>query len=108
MKVVEFPKVSIKIKVFKIFYKARTVSLFNPLPNKGFLRLWNKNIFMEIYRNIQTFAFQLLRECSSWVSKNGAVQMFFLKPTRNMFDGKFVNRVRFLAVLWEHIFYNAE
>ena len=51
---------------------------------------------MEIYRNIQTPAFQILS--SSWASRNGAVQMFFLTPTRNMF----------LAVLGEYIFYNVE
>ena len=37
----------------------------------------NKNSPTEIYRNMQTSAFQLLRECSSWASRNGAVQMFF-------------------------------
>ena len=41
-----------------------------------------------------TFAFQVLRECSSWASRNDVVQML-LTPTRNMF----------LAVLWEFIFY---
>ena len=48
--------------------------------------------------NIQTFAVQELREYSSWASRNGAMQMFFLTPTRNMF----------LAVLRECIFYNVE
>ena len=43
-----------------------------------------------IYRNTHIFAFQVLRECSSWASKNGAVQIFFLTPTRNMFAGKFL------------------
>ena len=42
-----------------------------------------------------TFAFQVLRECSSWASRNDVVQMLFLTPIRNMF----------LAVLWEFIFY---
>ena len=37
---------------------------------------------MKIYRNIQTFTFQVLRECSSWAFRNSAVQMFFLTPTR--------------------------
>ena len=48
--------------------------------------------------NIQTFAFQVLEESSSWESRNGAVQMFFLTPTRNMF----------FAVLQEYVFYNVE
>ena len=55
---------------------------------------------------IQTFAFKVLQECSSWASRNGAVQMFFLTPNRNMFAGKFVNWESFLAVFWEHIIFN--
>ena len=44
------------------------------------------------------FAFHVLRECSFLASRNGAVQMFFLTPTRNMI----------LAVLQEYIFDNIE
>ena len=40
----------------------------------------------------------MLRECSSWASRKGAVQMFFLTPTRNMF----------LAFFQELIFYDFE
>ena len=50
---------------------------------------------MGIYRNIQTFVFKVLQECSSWTSKNGAVQMFFMAPNRNMFAGKFVKSEKF-------------
>ena len=50
------------------------------------------------YRNINRFDFQVLRECSSWASRNGAVWIFFQTPTRNMF----------LAVLQEYVFYNLE
>ena len=42
---------------------------------------------MEIYRNIQTFAFKVLQDYSSLASRNDAVQMFFLTPNRNMFAG---------------------
>ena len=59
--------------------------LFSAPPNKRFLRFWNKKILTGIYWNAQTFAFQVLRECNSWASRNGAVQMFFLEPIRNMF-----------------------
>ena len=62
-------------------------------PDKILLLLWNKNFPTEIYRNIQTFAFKVLQECSSWASRNGTapfLQMFFLTPNRNMFAGKFV------------------
>ena len=80
------------------------------LPDKSFLRLWNKTFFTEIYKNIQTFAFKVFRECSenAWASRNGVVQMFFLTPTRNMFAGKFVKGERLLPVLREYIFFNVE
>ena len=52
---------------------------------------------------MQTFAFKVFEECSSLPSRNGALQMFFLTPNRNMFTGKFVKSEIFLAVLWEHI-----
>ena len=45
----------------------------------------------EIYRSIRIFAFKLLQERGSWASGNGAVQMFFLRPNRNLFAGEFVN-----------------
>ena len=63
---------------------------FIPTPDKSFLRLWKEIFLKKIYMNIQTFAFEELRESSSWTSKNDAVQMFFLTPTRNMLAGKFV------------------
>ena len=43
----------------------------------------------------------MLQKCSSWASKNDAVQMLFLTPNRNMFAGKFVKSERILAVLRE-------
>ena len=59
-----------------------------------------------MYRKIQTFAFKVFRESSSWPSGNDAVQMFFLTPNRNTSAGKFVNWESFLAVFWEHIIFN--
>ena len=79
-----------------------------PPPDKILLRLWNKNFLTKICRNIPTFAFKVLQECSFWVSRNGAVQMFFLAPNRNMFAGKFVKSERILAVLWEHIIFHVK
>ena len=67
-----------------------------------------KNLRLEIYSNIQTFAFQVLREYISCASRNGAVQMFFLTQTRNMFARKFANWVRFFAVLLKNIFFDVE
>ena len=50
-------------------------------PDRSLLRLWKKNFLTDIYRNIQIFPFKVLLECSSWASRNGAVQMFFLTPS---------------------------
>ena len=80
----------------------------HPPPDKILLRLWNKNFLTEIYRNIQTFPFKVLQESSSWASINGAVQIFFLTSKRNLFAGKFADSERFLAVLREHIIFNAK
>ena len=74
--------------------------------HKILLRLWNKHFLTEIYRNIQTFVFKVLQECSSLASRNGAAQMFFLLPNRNIFAGKLVKLERFLIVLREHIIFN--
>ena len=83
------------MKNFKIFCKAKATSHLkeviqpppsNTLPDKALLRLWNKRFLKKIYRNIQTFAFKVLQECSSWASRKGAVQIFFLTPNGNMFD----------------------
>ena len=57
---------------------SRVKEIIHPLPpDKGFLRTWNKYFLTEIRRNMQAFAFQALRECSSWTSRNVAVQMDF-------------------------------
>ena len=70
---------------------------------------WNEKLYLqyqEIYRDIQTFAFKVLQECSFCASRNGAVQIFFLTQNRNMFAGKFVKSERLLAVLREHIIFS--
>ena len=114
--IVEFPKISIKMKNCKTSYKVHTASLlrklFSLVPTHPpsdiiLLRLWNKNFLTEIYRNMQTFAFKVLQKCSSWASRNDAVQMFFLTPSRNIFAGKFLMSERFLTVLREHVIFNA-
>ena len=59
LKIVEFSKISIKTKNFKIFYKAQTANHLkeiiqpppppsHPLPDKTLLRLWNKHFLKEI------------------------------------------------------------
>ena len=72
--------------------------LFSPLPDKSFLRFWNKNCLTEIYRNIMTFTFQVLQKSSSWACTNAAVQMLFSDS----------NQKHVLAVLREYSFYNVE
>ena len=101
------------MKNCKIFCKAQTASrlkeIIQPLPiplplDKTLLRLWNKNFLKEVQRNIQIFDFKVLQECSSWVSRNDAVQIFFLTPHRNMFARKFVKPESFLAVFGSILF----
>ena len=110
-----FEKFQLKWKIVKHFTRPkqqaalrRLFSLFQPPipPDKILLRLWSKNFLREIYRNKQTFAFKVLQESSSWGSGNGAVQMFLLTPSRNMFPRKFENWESFLALFWEHIIFN--
>ena len=68
--------------------------------DKSFLSLWNKNFLTEIYRSIQPLDFQVLGECGFWVF--GAMQIFFLAHTRNMFAGKLIKCYRSI------FFYNNE
>ena len=86
LKIVEFSKISIKIKNCKTFCKAQTANR---------LKKFIQSLPPQTYRNIQTFAFKVLQECSSWASRNGVVQILFLTPQRNMFAGKFVKSERF-------------
>ena len=69
-----------------------------------------QNFITKIYRNIQAFAFKVIQECSSWESRKGAVQLFFLTPKKKkkMLARKFVKGDRFLAVLREHVILNVE
>ena len=105
------------MKNCKTFYETQTASNLQEMihssprslpSDKTLLHLWNKHFLTEIYRNIQTFAFKVLQECSSWGSRNGTVQMFFLTPNRNTSAGKFLKTERFLVALWEDIIFNAK
>ena len=53
-KIVGFPKISIKMKDFKIFYGAQTLiyKIIQPPTRQNFPRLWNKVFFTELYWNI--------------------------------------------------------
>ena len=113
MELLNFQKFQFKLNIAKHFTRPKhwaalrkLFSLHSPPipPDKTLLRLWNKNFLKEIYRNIHTFAFKVLEECSSWVFD--PLQIFFLTPNRNMFAGKFVKWERFLIVFREHIIFN--
>ena len=60
-------KISIKMKNFKTFYRAHTAinKIIQTPQDESFLRLWDKNFIMELYRSIETFVFYMLAECSS-------------------------------------------
>ena len=49
----------------------------------------------------------MLRKCSSGASRNSALQMFPLTPTKNIFPEK-LQVSWFLAVLHEYVFQNVE
>ena len=93
-----------RIKQQVAFRKLFSLPPTHPPSDKILTRLWNKNVLTEKYRNIQTFAFKVLQECSSWASRNDANN--FLTLNRNMSAGKLLKSERFLAVLREHIFFN--
>ena len=112
-----FQKFQLTWKIVKHFMRPKQraalkklfrLSLTHSPPDKILLRLWNKNVLMETYRNIQTFNFKVLQECSSRASRNGAVQIIFLTQTRNMFAGKFLKSERLLAVLREYFIFNVK
>ena len=98
------------MKKFKTFYKTQKASRLKEIiqspPDKSFLRLWNKNILTEIYRNIQLFAFQALRKSSSWTSIWRSANVFF-DTTQKHVRWK-ICKVSFLAVFRENIFCNVE
>ena len=94
-----FRKFNLKWKIVKHFtrpnQRAILLKLFSilqthPQPKKFLLCLWNKNFLTELYRNTQTSTFKVLEECSSWTSRNEAVEMFFLTPNTNTVSGEFV------------------
>ena len=97
-----------QLKTFKTLYKTQTVShlkkIILPPTRKKASCLWNGNFLMD-NRNVQTFSFQVLWECSSQASRNGAV-LFFLRPSRNVIAEKFVKWIRFVAKLPKFDFYN--
>ena len=102
----------LKMEILKHFTRSKHPvalrKLFRPPPDKISLRLWDKSFLIEIYMKNIDIAFKVLPECSSCASGNDVAQKFFQTPTRNMFAGKFVKWVKFLAVLWQYIFYNVE
>ena len=109
-----FQKFQLKWNIVKHFARSKqwaalkTFSLpqAHPPPDRTFSEKYF--FFKEIYRNIQTFAFKVLQECSCWAPKNGVVQIFFLARKRNMFAGNFVKSERFLFAFREHIIFTVK
>ena len=89
------------MKNCKTFYETQTASRLKEIiqspstPHTNLATSLKQNFLREICRNIQTFAFKVLQESSSWASGNGAVQILFFTPNRNMVAGKFVNEKAF-------------
>ena len=95
-----------RVKQRATFRKLLSLPQLPISPDKILLRLWNKTFLREVCRNIQILGFKVRQGSSSLASGNGAVQMFFLTPNRNMLPGKFVNWEIVLAVFWEHFVFN--
>ena len=60
----------------------------------------------EIIQTSPTSIPPVLQECSSCMSRNGAMQIIFLTSNRNMFAGKFVKWGRLMIEFREHIVFN--
>ena len=101
-----------KMKNCKTFYETQTASRLKEIiqspstPHTNLATSLKQNFLREICRNIQTFAFKVLQESSSWASGNGAVQILFFTPNRNMVAGKFVNWESFWTMFWDHVIFN--
>ena len=105
----KFPKVSIKMKKFKTFYKVqvaanRSKEIIQFPPDKGWRKIFSLK-YTEIYRHLLSKCF---KDAAPQRLEMVQCKCFFLAPTRNMLAGKFVKRVRSLAVLREYIFYKVE
>ena len=96
--IVEFPKLSIKIKNFKTFYEAQAVRRLKEVIQ----------LLSEIHRIIQIFSFPVFWKCSSRAFRNGAVQIFFSDTNQEHVCWKICKVSEFSAVLREYIFYNVE
>ena len=112
-KIVEFTKISVKMKNCKTFYKAQKSSRLNKiiqlLPNPLHQINLATSFLTEIYRNKRTFAFKVLQECSFVRQETVKCKCFFLTPKKNMFAGKcLVNSETFLVVLQQHIISNVK
>ena len=71
--------------------------MFEPPPDKSFLRLWNKNFVTEIYR-----------KSSFWAFRNGALQMFYLTPNQTHVCWKTCKVSKTFGCVTGYIFYNVK
>ena len=130
-KVVEFRKISVKMKNCKIFYETQTLSHLKeiiqlspphrnpyphpyptlPIPPDKILCVFETKLFSEgDIQKYKVICRYLLLKCFKKVVLGRQEMMhckcFFLTLNRNKFAGKFVNWESFLAVFWKHIIFN--
>ena len=74
--------------------------------DKILLRLWKKTFFTEIYRNILTFAFKVLQECSFGRQEMVECKCFFWHQTEACLLENFGKLKKVLAMLQDHIIFN--
>ena len=80
------------MKIAKTFCQAQPTSRVKEFISSLTRQKFPKSLEQKFsYGDIQEYrdiCFQLLRECSFWKSRNGAVQMLFLRSTGNMYTRK--------------------
>ena len=90
---VEFPKISIKMKNCKTSDEGPTAirvnEIIQPLHHPSLQQ--DKILLHLLHGDIQKYTdscFKVLQECSSQASRNAAGQMFFLTPNRKILAGE--------------------
>ena len=113
LKIVELLKISIKWKIVKHFtrlkQRAALKKIILPLHKKWNLTASQQQKFVtEIYRNIQTFAFKVLQECSPWAFKKWCSGNVFSDTKQKNLGLKICKVWRFLDALRECIIFNVK
>ena len=108
-----FWKFQLKWKIVKHFTRLRQGAALKkiilPLHTRWNLTASQQQKFVtKIYRNIQTFAFKVLQECSPWTFKKWCSGNVFSDTKQKILAWKFVKCERLLDALRECIIFNVK